>query len=439
MRLLFRGARLVDGGRDGTGDLLVASGRISKIARPYSLDLDEAGLVVDARGLVLMPAFVDLHAHLRDPGFPDKEVLESGCLAAAAGGYGTLVAMANTSPPVDGASRALAARSRARALGLVDYYPALTMTRALAGTDHSHLDGLETLLARPEARAGLRLLSDDGRDVADEGLFRSVLARAAALDLAAFCHCEIGAASPPEGADPLTFYAAGSAREADRRAETAGVERALRLARETGCRLHLAHLSTRESVQLLRIAKAAAPGGPGRPLLSCEVTPHHLGLGLGDAERAGAAGAGRVNPWLRGEDDRLALAEGLRDGTIDCIATDHAPHSATDKARGAPGFSGLETAFALSHETLVRGGVLGLGRLSALMSARPAEILGLGDRGRLESGLRADLVLLESEAEVLVDPPTFRSRGGNSLLAGRSLHGKILMTIHEGRIVHDQS
>jgi dihydroorotase len=289
--------------------------------------------------------------------------------------------------------------------------------------------------------------------VAEEDLLRSVFRRARSLGLLASCHCELGQAQPPAGTDPAAHYSSPANREADRRAEIEGVDRAIRLARESGCRLHLAHLSTRESIGLVRrekarLARAGAPGrggtggeGEASPepgfRLSCEATPHHLALTEADAERLGAGGGGRVNPWLRGEDDRLAVVEGLLDGSIDCIATDHAPHSPEDKAGGAPGFSGLETAFALSNETLVRGGGIGLSRLSALMSRNPATILGLHDRGLLAPGLRADLVLVDPDAALRIDPALFKSRGKNSPLGGKTLHGKILMTIHEGRIVHD--
>jgi dihydroorotase len=492
------------------GDLLVEDGLIAAVGVVRAVDASgEPGthggpagsavpsIVIDCAGLVLMPAFVDLHAHFRDPGFLDKERLESGCLAAAAGGYGTVVAMANTKPVTDRVELALSTRSRALELGLVDYYPALTMTRGLAGLDHGHLDGLEEVFAGPggtAAREGIRLLSDDGRDVADEAVLRSVFARAAALGLVASCHCELGpvasgsgahgpgdlAASYPQAQAPAAtlddaqaIFSSERGLAADREAEIAGVGRALRLARETGCAIHLAHLSTRPSIELVRrekarLAKARAEGTNALGLfrLTCEVTPHHLGLTRQAALALGAAGAGRVNPWLRDEDDRLALVEGLADGTIDAIATDHAPHTAPEKtagkAGGAPGFSGLETAFALCNTVLERGEAVagpgrhaaggvagqsvpggwpgmpsGLSRLSGLMSAAPARVLGLTDRGLIEVGRRADLVLVDPEAEVRVDPGRFKSRGKNTPLAGAVLRGRVLMTFHQGRIVHD--
>ncbi|HUX41563.1 MAG TPA: dihydroorotase [Rectinemataceae bacterium] len=467
MRLLFRNARLVGLPPDeseATGDLLVEDGRIADLgpgaasraetspsrasperASPV-LSIDCAKSGSGSGPLVLMPAFIDLHAHFRDPGFPEKETIESGCLAAAAGGFGTVVAMANTKPATDDPNLARDARVRALALGLIDYLPAIAATRGLEGHDVSHLDALEAFLAadpsQPEAphyedraRIWLRVISDDGRDAADDATLLAAMRKAADLGLLVACHCERGAFGLPPGHEASGWYSSPEGMEADRSAEIRGVGRAIRLAKVSGCALHLCHLSTRESVELVRREKRRAIDEGGAFRLSCEVTPHHLALGAAEARAAGAAGAGRVNPWLREEDDRLALLEGLRDGTIAAIATDHAPHGIADKAGGAPGFSGLETAFALAHTGL---GKLGLGKLSTLMSAAPASILGLKDRGRLAIGLRADLVLVDPEAEWRVDSSRFLSRGRNSLLEGRLLRGRVLMTIHEGRIVYDQ-
>ncbi|HUX37139.1 MAG TPA: amidohydrolase family protein, partial [Rectinemataceae bacterium] len=321
MRLRFRNARLVDAHLDELGDLTMAGGRIVSIGprgdeaesapagrasaegRGPLVDID-CGAGAMGRPLVLMPAFVDLHVHFRDPGFPDKENLESGLLAAAAGGYGTVAAMANTRPVTDDPSRALALRSRAGAIGLADYFPVLAMTRGLEGKDISHLDDLAALgvgkaasaTGRHEAesaRYAIRMISDDGRDLASDEVMLAAMRRAGALGLTVVCHCEIAPASPPRGDDPEAWYSSAEGMAADRGAEIRGVERALRLALEAGCALHLCHLSTRESLDLVREAKS-------RPdhRVSCEATPHHLALGAGVALAAGAAGRGRVNPWL---------------------------------------------------------------------------------------------------------------------------------------------
>ncbi|MFZ4617569.1 MAG: dihydroorotase [Rectinemataceae bacterium] len=448
MTLRFRNLRLVDADLDCVGELLVRNGVIEAVTpageaatadrtqSAHSTDIDARS--EDGRPLLLMPAFVDLHAHFRDPGFPDKETLESGCLAAVAGGFGTVLAMANTRPATDSCALALDSRNRALRLGLVDYYPALTLTEGLGGAGTGHLDRLPAMPAQLHV-SGFLALSDDGRDVDDESLMREAMQKAAAHGLLVICHCELGPAKPGQGEDPEAWYSSPAGREADRQAEIRAVERALRLAVETGCRLHLAHLSTRESLALVREAKKTFT----TMRISCEVTPHHLALSEDDASALGASGKGRVNPWLRGEDDRRALLEGILDGTIDAIATDHAPHSAADKAAGAPGFSGLETAFALASEALagIPGGTgsSDYRLISRMMSASPAAILGLGDRGKLAIGQKADLVLIDPDAGWTVDPERFRSRGKNSPVAGRRLRGRILMTIHEGRIVYEHS
>ena len=507
MRLAFRNVLLVGADLSGTaldsrlGDLVVEDGRIADVG-PGSASRTGASTFIDidcsrasARGgpLALMPAFIDLHAHFREPGFSEKETIESGCLAAAAGGFGTVVAMANTRPVTDDPALALAARRRAGALGLVDYLPAIATTRGLEGRDISHLDALDAFLSDARREGGgpddhgggwLHLISDDGRDCADDDTLLAAMRAAAGLGLLVACHCELGAAAPPPDRSQREWYASAEGMGADRAAELRGVERALRLAKEAGCRLHLCHLSTGEAIELVRREKARYTPGAGGFRLSCEVTPHHLALGAEDARAAGAAEAGRVNPWLREKADRLALLEGLRDGTIDAIATDHAPHARNDKtiaaagakagmgagaaagamaaagvgpapgARAAPGFSGLETAFALLYSVLcespgpadavAQGSIaepslrFDLATLSRLMSAAPASILGLRDRGRLEVGLRADLALVDPDARWTVDPTTFRSRGSNNLLVGRELRGRVLMTLHGGRIVYDQ-
>ena len=468
MSLRFRGLRLVDARRDEMGDLAIEGDRIVSVGKADAPDRVSGPLVdIDCaagsggRALVLMPAFVDLHVHFRDPGFPEKESLESGLLAAAAGGFGTVAAMANTRPVTDRASQAIALRSRALALGLADYFPVLAMTRGLEGKDLSHLEELSALRDDEAARGeggglasasySIRMISDDGRDLASDEVMLAAMRKAAALGLAVACHCEIGPALVPPGSDAKSWYASEEGLAADRAAEIRGVERALRLARESDCAIHLCHLSTRESLDRVREAKYRQGHR-----VSCEVTPHHLCLAAAEARDAGAAGRGRVNPWLRTDDDRLAMAEALADGTIDAIATDHAPHGEADKEAGAPGFVGLETAFSLVHDRLcdpgenirgaTRGGRdgrsgearIGLRRLSRLMSLNPARILGLPDRGLLEVGSRADLVLIDPGEEWLVDPGLFRSRGANSLLAGRALRGRVIMTIHEGRIVHER-
>ncbi len=442
MTLIFRGVRLVDRDTDREADLVVRDGLIAEVLEPGGESSSQGSsqargvspVTIDARGLILMPSFVELHAHFRDPGLPEKETLESGCLAAVAGGYGTVACMANTKPILDDAGAALALRRRAKALGLVDLYPALSFTRAMEGKDCGHLDGGAMAEATRAAVASgdLRLLSEDGKDVLDEGIFTRALRAASGLGVLASCHCDFGGeeaeAAKKEGA-PRSVW---SKIEEDR-----ATERALRLAEEAGVSVHIAHVSTAESLELVRAAKGrAAQAGAGRAV-TCEAAPHHLLLTEADAQRLGPESHGRVNPPLRSEADRLALLQGLSDGTIDAIATDHAPHSEADKANGSPGFTGLETAFSSCVEGLVDRRIIDLKRLSALMSANPAFLLGLADRGLLRVGYRADLILVDSQSPWTVEARSLRSRGKNSPLLGRTFSSRVVLTVRGGSIVYD--
>jgi dihydroorotase len=254
------------------------------------------------------------------------------------------------------------------------------------------------------------------------------------LGIPVSCHCDAG------GPEAEAAKAAGELRRVwSRIEENNAVRRALELGEQAGCHVHIAHVSTRESAEMIQ--KKKLRGERGGFFVSCEATPHHIGCTEADARMLGDESWGRVNPPLREEADRRAIIEALRDGTIDAIATDHAPHRGADKDKGAPGFTGLETAFCVCLTELVLGaGGLDLRRLSSLMSAAPARILGLaGDgpqgRGRIAPGLRADFVVVDPGAVWTVDPRGFKSRGKNSPFAGRELRGKILLTIHGGRIV----
>jgi dihydroorotase len=423
MRTIIHHIRLVDETMDTRGALLIEGGIIQGVfaadAAGEGALREGADLVIDGRDLAnrgeaaLMPAFVDLHAHFREPGFPEKETLESACLAAAAGGFGTAACMANTKPVIDTLAAAEALKARGDALGIIDLYPVMALSRGMAGEELSGIAALETPRCPLPAGKTPRLLSEDGKDVASDPLFLAAFAEARRLGLPVSCHCDEGG-------------------------EDAAVRRAIALGKAAGAHVHIAHVSTAEAAGMIREAKAAlaAEGSAAAFRLSCEATPHHLAL-TEDASRAlGPASHGRVNPPLRTEADRRALIAALLDGTIDAVATDHAPHSAADKAAGAPGFTGLETAFAVCLGVLGPAGI-DLRRLSSLMSAAPARLLALPDRGRLAPGLRADLVIAAPGAPWTVRPEALKSRGKNTPFAGRELRGKVLLTLHRGRIVFD--
>jgi dihydroorotase len=338
--------------------------------------------------------------------------------------------MANTNPVTDTMFQAAAIKNRCDALALIDLYPALSLTKGMAGKELSEItQKIDTNI--------VRLFSEDGKDPADDQIFLAAFTAARRAGLSVSCHCDL------DGEDSAT-------------------DRALRLAEQAGARIHLAHVSTAAAIDLVRQAKQrrnsgaantegiAASAGTRDPV-TCEVTPHHLALTEADAAALGADSFGKVAPPLRSEHDRQSLIAAIGDGVVDAIATDHAPHTAADKERGAPGFSGLETAFAVCYTTLAapedshlgkREGAerISLSKLSSLMSASPSRILGFDQagaqgRGRIVRGYRADLCIADPDAEWTVTPESFKSRGKNSPFAGRRLRGKIMMTLHGGRIV----
>lgn len=440
-RLLLKNFRIADEAGVFFGSVIVEDGFIAEVipheaaagnALRENLNGGNFYGIIDGNNFsgepALMPAFIDLHAHFRDPGitgggipFP-AETLESGSLAAAAGGYGTVVCMANTKPAIDTAEKARVLKERAAALGFIDLFPVVSLTKNMEGRELSQIHDCGYLPL---------MLSEDGKDIADSGLFLDALKTARTLGIPVSCHCDFG------GPEAEAAKSAGRPRaEWSRIEENNAVRRAVDLGKIAGCHIHIAHVSTQEAAAFIRHEKKSANEFPGFRL-TCEATPHHIGATENDAQRMGEESAGRVNPPLRTESDRQAIIAALLDGTIDAIATDHAPHSDSDKAAGMPGFTGLETAFAVCLSALAGKAPGGdLRHLSALMSANPARILGLGaNRGRIAPGLRADIVIADTRAEWIAAPSEFKSRGKCGPFNGKKLQGKILMTLHSGRIV----
>ena len=399
---------------DDAFDFIIAEKEIERAAHRADIVLD--GNAADPNSnLVLMPAFVDLHAHFRDPGFPEKETLESACLAAVAGGFGTVVCMANTKPVTDTIAQAQSIKDRSDALGLIDLYPVLSLTKGMESKELSEITLLKEnqnkLSGDSDGLNPIRLLSEDGKDVTDDELFLAALKEARRTGIPVSCHCDL------DGENNAT-----------RRAIELGKKASCN--HQQDCRLHIAHVSTKEAAAIIREAKK------NNNRLSCEVTPHHIALTEKDAAALGVESFGKVNPPLRKEEDRRALIEAIVDGTVDAIATDHAPHTKADKEQGAPGFTGLETAFAVCYSALVMPGHISLSKLSCLMSAEPARILGLDrgkeGRGRIAPGMRADFAIADPGTAWTVDTALFKSRGKNSPFSGKKLHGKIALTIHNG-------
>jgi dihydroorotase len=422
--LVVRGARVLDPveGVDDVLDVRVDDGAITALGRALEAN---GHRVVEAEGLLVAPAFVDPHVHLRTPGREDEETIASGTAAAAAGGYCAILAMPNTDPVVDSASilRSLAETAEADAAVPVGFLAAISK-----GSEGRSLSELGEL-----ADAGAVGFSDDGRPVAEAGLLRRALQYGAITGRPLALHCEEptlsrdGQMHEGEVSAELGFAGYPSV------AESVMVERDLAIAAFEQLPLHVLHLSARESVEAL--ARAQATG----LLVSGEVTPHHLCL-TDEAVRTLDANL-KMNPPLRAAGDRTALIEGLRDGTIAAVATDHAPHARHEKEvpfEAAPfGVTGLETAFAALYTHLVEPGLVKLETLLERMSAGPAAIYGL-DRPRIAVGASANLTLIDTAASWRVTEDGFRSRSTNSWLLGETLKGRVRLTVADGRVAFEE-
>ncbi|HEY8038374.1 MAG TPA: dihydroorotase [Polyangiaceae bacterium] len=427
--LVFRRVRAVDpsGALDAEVDVVVERGRITRVGRDAGKDLTpgERVRVVERAGAWLLPGLIDLHAHLREPGAEGKEDVASGLAAAAAGGFVDVCCMPNTRPVNDSRVVTEMLVSRARALGGVRLHPIGAITVGQKGEQLTEMADLKD--------AGAVAVSDDGRCVSNSHVMRRALEYASTFDLPLIQHAEDHAltegAQMHEGAVSTRLGLRGWPRVA----EDVIVARDVILAEYVGARYHVAHVSTLGSVRLLREAKARG----GRATVTAEVTPHHLLLT--DAAMLGYDTACKVNPPLREAEDVEALRRALADGTIDCVATDHAPHGLLDKhvemAEAAPGMMGLELCLPLLLG-LVREGVLPLSRLVDALTAAPARVVGL-EPPRIREGARADLVLVEPEARWTIDPARLRTKSRNTPFAGRAVQGRVAMTVCEGRIVHE--
>ena len=424
--LVFRRVRAVDPGLalDAEVDIVVEHGRIERIGLNAAKDIDgDRVRIVERTGSWLLPGLVDLHAHLREPGFEWKEDLASGLRAAAAGGFVDVCCMPNTRPVNDCRVVTEMLIAKARALGGVRLHPVGAIT---SGQNGEHLAEMADM-----KEAGAVAVSDDGRCVSSSQVMRRALEYASGLDLLVIQHAEDHAltegAQMHEGAISTRLGLRGWPRIA----EDIIVARDTLLAEYVGARYHVAHVSSRGAVRILREAKARGIA------VSAEVTPHHLLLT--DAALLGYQTACKVNPPLREEEDIEALRQALADGTIDCIATDHAPHGELDKnvefAESAPGMIGLELCVPLLLG-LVRQGALPLGRLVNALSATPARLVGLPPPA-LRQGAPADMVLVDPRARWTIEPGALKTKSFNTPFAGRSVEGRIAMTVCEGRIVYE--
>ena len=422
--LLVRGGRLVDpaSGTDATCDVLIVGGRIEAVGA--GLDPGHAE-VLDADGAVVAPGFVDTHVHLREPGREDEETIASGSAAAVLGGYTAVCAMPNTDPVCDNAAVAEKVAATGRFLGLTQVIPAGALTQGLEGKHLAAIGEMATGSAR------VRLFTDDGRGVQDPRLLRRAMEYVKGFGALCAEHCEDAALAEGGHMHEGEWSSRLGLRGQPSEAEEVALARDLALARLTGVRFHALHVSTAGSVALIRRAKA-----DGLPV-TAEATPHHLTLS--DACLAGYDTNFKVNPPLRSAADVDAVREGLADGTIDNIATDHAPHAAHEKEAefeaAPPGLIGLETALGVILAGVVGGGVLDLPAMVRAMSTSPARILGLeGQGGPVVPGAVANLVVFDPAARWRVDADTFASRSRNCPWHGQELTGRVLATIFEGRV-----
>ena len=422
--VILRGVTVLDpvARIDGAHDVVVRDGRIAKLVPPGSATVDGAE-VIEAEGLHAFPGFFDPHVHLRTPGQEHKEDIETGTRAAAAGGYCGILAMANTEPPVCTAADVSALRERARAEAWVPVGFIAAVTRAMMGEELTEMAELREV--------GAVGFSDDGLPIASARIMRRALQYQRLCGGTIALHEEdpelSGEGAMHEGAVSAALGIAGIPSVS----ESTAIARDVALAAFEGGRIHVQHLSAAESVEAVRAAKAAGVG------VSAEATPHHLCL-TEEAARSLDASRFKMNPPLRAEADREALLEGLRDGTIDCIATDHAPHTTEEKEvpfeQAAMGVTGLETAFAAIHTDLVLPGTLELSLVVERMAGGAAPF-GL-ERPSLAPGSEANVALCDLAAEWTVGEEGFESRSLNSWCTGRRLTGRVLMTIAGGQIAY---
>ena len=421
MRLVVSKGRVIDpvSRLDATLDILVEDGRIAAVGPELSAS---GATILDASGRVVVPGLIDMHVHLREPGFEHKETIESGTAAAASGGFTAVVAMANTSPVNDTAAVTEYVRRRSVEAGKATVFPVGAITKGLEGKCLTEIGEL--------VNAGVVAVSDDGHPVENPLLMRRAMEYSTLFDVPIIEHCETPELHPGGSMHEGFWSTCLGLRGIPAASEEIAVRRNVALAELTGARLHVAHLSTRGALQAVREAKRKALP------VTCEVTPHHLLLT--DEAVRGYDTNTKMMPPLRSEEDRQALWEGLADGTVDAIATDHAPHHLDDKCveydKAAFGVVGLETAVPLCLDRLVDKKIISLSRLVELLSSNPARILGL-PKGSLAVGADADITILDLERTSTVRPERFQSKGRNTPFAGWELRGGPVVTVVGGRIV----
>ena len=424
MRILIKDGHVVDPltGRDGCFDVLIEDGRIQKVEKGLS---DKAERVIDAAGCYVMPGFIDLHVHLRDPGLEYKETLKTGGEAAARGGVTTVCAMPNTKPVIDTGDKVEEVHRRARKECPVNVIQIGAVTKGQLGEELADIEGM--------AAAGCLAVSEDGKSVMNASLYRKGMKLAKENAISVFAHCE-----------DITMVE-GGVMNADENAARLGLKgitnsvedviavRDILLAKETGVRLHLCHCSTKDSVKMVAAAKEE-----GLPVTG-EVCPHHFILTSDDITEDD--GNYKMNPPLRSREDVKALREGLKNGIMDVISTDHAPHAPEEKnksmTQAAFGIVGLETSAALTYTYLVKPGILSVMDMAEKMSYNPSKILGLSEKGSVSEGMIADVVIFNPGRTYRIDKNTFASKGKNTPFDGFKVSGEVVCTLAGGEIIYE--
>lgn len=423
MLLLIKNGTVINPG-DKTqrkADVLIEDGVIKKIAAKQTVKADK---VIDAAGCLVMPGFIDLHVHLRDPGQEEKETVETGSKAAAHGGFTTIVAMPNTKPAVDNADVVNYVHHKAEDVGIVNVLQAGAITVGQRGAELADIDGM--------VEAGIPAISEDGKSVMNTQIYREAMTLARKYDIPVLAHCEDinlvhgGVVNADEVTEGMRLPGISNS------VEDVIIARDIILAKETGAALHLCHCSTAGSVRMVELAKQEGIR------VTAEVCPHHFTLTSSDIRENDANY--KMNPPLRTKEDAEALKEGLKADIMDIISTDHAPHTAIEKGVGikkAPfGIVGLETAAALTMTELVEPGYLTVMQMAEKMSYNPAKLLGL-DKGVVEEGSPADLVVFDAEKEYVITPETFCSKSRNTPFGGKKVKGEVRATIVAGNVVYE--
>lgn len=417
-RIVLKGGRVFSGGKSFEADVVVCGDRIAEVTPEAAILPGDK--VVDCRGRWVSAGLVDLHVHLREPGFSSKETIATGTAAAAHGGFTTVCAMPNLEPAPDSLENLRRETAIIERDAVVKVLPYATITRRRAGREIVDFAALKPYVAA---------FSDDGSGVQDDDMMLAAMRAAAANDCIITAHCEVNSLLHGGYIHDGAYAAAHGHKGISSESEWRQIERDIRLAEQTGCRYHVCHISTKESVALIRDAKRSGVR------ITCETGPHYLTMCDADLREEGRF---KMNPPIRSAADRDALIEGAQDGTIDVIATDHAPHTAEEKSRGlagsAMGVVGLETSFAVIYTKLVMAGIISPERMIELMAEAPRRIFALG--GGLAAGEKADIAVFDLDNEFTVDPATFLSKGRSTPFEGWRLHGQTILTLVDGRTAY---